>query len=229
MRLFENKDCIIGMKEYPDNYFDLAIVDPPYGTKQIKNNLHGKINWNENIPSDEYFNQLYRVSKDQFIFGANYFNKNIKGGGRIVWNKMLTPIYEKTFSHCEIIYTSKFKRTVIYNYQWSGNVQNGRMNTKNIGVDRRIHPTQKPIAIYYWLVQNYANSGDKILDTHVGSASSLIVFNELGFDFVGYEIEEKIYNKAIKRMKEYESQLLLFKPAGSGRQKTEQTTLFTKD
>ena len=105
MNRFDNIDCVIGMAEYEDNHFDLAICDPPYGTKQIKNNLHGVINWNETPPSEDYFNELYRVSRNQIIWGENYF-KDIKIGGRIVWNKLLTPIYEKTFSQAEIAYCS---------------------------------------------------------------------------------------------------------------------------
>ena len=205
-----NKDCMEALKEMKENQFDLAIVDPPYGTGQIKNTLHGKLDWNDTIPNQKYFTELKRVSKNQIIWGVNYFDGFGLNGGRIVWNKLITPIFVKTFSHCEIAYCSSQKRVTIYEYQWSGNVQGGKMNCKNIGKDRRIHPTQKPISLYEWILMNYAKEGDKILDTHLGSGSIAIACHNLGFDLEGYELDNEYFEAAQKRLKQHQSQMQLF-------------------
>ena len=194
-----NIDCMEFMKNIPDNYYDLAVVDPPYGIGQIKNNLHGEIKWNDNVPDDSFFVELKRISKHQIIWGVNYFN-NLQGG-RIIWNKLLTPKYKKTFSHCEIAYCSLQKRTTIVNYQWSGNVQNGSINWKNNGADSRIHPTQKPIDLYRWLLTNYAKEGFKIFDSHGGSFSSACACLDMGFDFDGCEIDREYFDNAVERLK----------------------------
>ena len=201
-----NIDCMKFMRDIPDNYYELAIVDPPYGIGHIKNHLHGKIKWDDNIPNDDFFIDMKRISKNQIIFGANYFN-NLQGG-RIVWNKLLTPKYKKTFSHCEIAYCSLQKRITIANYQWSGNVQNGSINWKNNGVDSRIHPTQKPIQLYKWLLTNYANKGDKIFDSHGGSFSLACACLDLGFSFDGTEIDKEYFDNAVKRIKNHNQEFL---------------------
>jgi len=201
-----NEDCLPAMRRMKDKQYDIAICDPPYGIGHIKNNLFGLIEWNEEIPEKEYFTQLFRVSRNQIIWGENYLNPFIPNGGRIVWNKLLTPIYEKTFSQCEIAYCSMQKRISIFNYQWSGNVQNGKMNIKNIGIDSRIHPTQKPVSLYEWLLTHYAKFGDTILDTHGGSMSIAIACDILGFDLDLYEIDEDYFRAGKERLERHQKQ-----------------------
>jgi site-specific DNA-methyltransferase (adenine-specific) len=213
MRIFENKDCMEGMKEYPDKFFDLAIVDPPYGIGIIKtgsvggNNLgkakeYGKREWDNSIPTREYFEEVKRVSKNQIIWGWNYFVPYLTSTmGYIVWDKDNTG----NFADCETAWTSFDRAARIYKYRWNGMLQ---QNMKD--KEARIHPTQKPASLYKWLLQNYSNIGDKILDTHVGSASSLIAFEEEGFDYVGFEIDKEYFDNANKRIEQYRSQLKLF-------------------
>jgi len=166
-----NEDCIAGMKRYPDKYFDLAVVDPPYGIninpnmglKKGQKKRHNKIDWDNEIPTAEYFNQLFRVSKNQIIWGGNYFplgpTKHF-----IFWDK-LNP-EGLSFSDGEMAWTS-FNRAI---RKW---------NKKN-AIDGKIHPTQKPIELYQWLLHNYAKPTDKILDTHLGSQSSRIAAHKAG-------------------------------------------------
>ena len=205
-------DCMEGMRKYPDNHFDLAIVDPPYGLS--KNNLipgskisstgvkrsayKHNINWSPHIPTDEYFKDLKRVSKNQIIWGANFYN-NLTGG-RIVWIKN-NPV----MSNADIAYHSFGVGIYTFEYTWSGMIQ-GDMKNKEI----RIHPTQKPVKLYEWLMVRYAKEGDKILDTHLGSGSSRIAAHNLGFDFTGFEIDKEYFDAAEKRFKEVTSQLNLF-------------------
>ncbi len=210
MSLFENIDCIEGMKRFPDNHFDLAIVDPPYGigdflpSSQISNGKRKKrtapaINWNNKIPKDEYFKELERVSKRQIIFGANYYNCFLKGGA-LIWYKGKT---QNFFSQCEIASLSFQQKIDYVHINW----QNG-FSRKNYEKNYlQIHPCQKPIALYRWLLQNYAKEGDLILDTHVGSASSLIACEVEGFDYVGFELDKDYYEAAQKRMKDHRAQL----------------------
>ncbi len=201
------------MAEYPDKYFDLAVVDPPYGigdvfipittgNKPMKlERTHKIMEWDNEVPEKTYFDELNRISKKQIIWGANYFNC-FRNGGSLVWYKNNGA---PSLSQCEIASLS-FKKSVDYVYiqQLGGFVQ------KN----KPIHPTQKPIALYKWLLQNYANEDDLILDTHVGSASSLIACIELGFNYVGYEIDKDYYKSATERIERFESQVNLFrKPA----------------
>ena len=183
------------MKRYPDNYFDLAIVDPPYFSGPEKRKFYGRkvspigvsrlygetSEWQ--IPNGDYFDELFRVSKNQIIWGVNYFNYSF-GPGRIVWDKVNG---QSSFSDCEIAYCSLHDSTRLFRYMWNGMMQGksiseGHIQQGNKALNEvRIHPTQKPINLYLWLLQNYAKAGDKILDTHVGSASSLIACQELGF------------------------------------------------
>ena len=209
---FYNEDCLEAMKQIPDNYFDLAIVDPPYGInidgqkeyKSKNNNKHNRKyhkqkDWDKSTPEKEYFEELYRVSKNQIIWGANYFvdklNKNTKGW--VVWDKAQ---YGLTMSDCELAFSSFDKPTRVFK--------------KNRSILRRegdtIHPTQKPVELYLWLLNNYAKKGDKILDTHVGSASSLIACHELGYDFIGFELDEDYYKEASARLERSRNQLKLF-------------------
>lgn len=220
-------DCLEAMKLMEDNQFHLAIVDPPYGLgldmvtkvdsskRQGRKNgsivKHKKKDWNDSIPSAEYFSQLHRVSKHQIIWGCNYYAKYIEGFGRIIHDKIMgTENTKFNWSHADIASCSLFKRIVMFRYQWAGNKQNGTINWDNSGPDRRIHPTQKPVSLYKWLLSNYANEGDDILDTHLGSGSIAIACHDLKFDLTGYEIDKDYYNGAVKRLKVHQSQLQMF-------------------
>lgn len=197
-----NMDCMEGMKQFPDKYFDLAIVDPPYGIGnfvQVTGNVRGeKVTWNDSIPPKEYFIELERVSKERIIWGANYFNCFDEKGGAIVWYKQIPP--ESNLSECEIASYSRLKRVGFVHIKW----QNINRNEKTI------HPCQKPVALYRWLLQNYAKQGDKILDTHVGSASSLIACYQMNFDYIGFEIDKEYFEKAQKRIADEMAQISLF-------------------
>ena len=196
-----NMDCMEGMKQFPDKYFELAIVDPPYGIgidgqkesicKNPKHNrkLHEKKDWDNSIPSKEYFKELERVSKNQIIWGANYFVKHLEKGtkGWIVWDKGQHGL---TMSDCELAYSSFNVPTRVV-----------VINRVELLKDSTIHPTQKPIKLYKWLLKNYAKPGDKILDTHVGSASSLIACYDMGFEYIGFEIDKDYYEAAQERMR----------------------------
>ena len=198
-----NMDCMDGMKQFPDKYFELAIVDPPYGIsinhnmgrrKGDKHSDYKKVTWDSEPPPPEYFEELFRVSKNQIIWGANYFQLP-PTKCFIVWKK--PQISENvTFSMCEYAWASfdsTAKVVEIYGQEMD-----------------RIHPTQKPVKLYKWLLTRYANKGDKILDTHVGSASSLIACHELGFDYIGFEIDEDYYNMAQERLEAVKAQISLF-------------------
>lgn len=202
---YYNEDCMVGMARYPDKHFDLAIVDPPYfkgvanegfyGAKVSKcgvSRLRSKsTHWDDNIPSENYYKELVRVSKEQIIWGINYYDFKAPPG-RIVWDKEND---SSTFSNCEIASNSLITSVKIYRYMWNGMLQ-GDMKNKEF----RIHPTQKPVALYHWLLNNYAKEGDKILDTHVGSASSLIACHDMGFRAVGFEIDENYYKQSKERL-----------------------------
>ena len=200
---FYNMDCMDGMKEFPDKYFDLAIVDPPYRnmsenqpTKDMRQ--RGTMAKFGNKPDQEYFNELFRVSKEQIIWGANNFTlPNYKGF--IVWDKGISQDF--TMSMAELAFISDGLGTIskIVTIRSSGS-DNGM----------KIHPTQKPVSLYEWLLTRYAKQGDKILDTHVGSASSLIACHKLGFPFVGFELDETYYNMARKRLEAEQAQMSLF-------------------
>ena len=211
---FLNCDCMEGMKAYPDDYFDLAIVDPPYfedygrliytgaevSTTGIKRNRYGSQHWD--VPGTDYFSELFRVSRNQIIWGINYFGiSSAVGSGRIVWDKRNDT---SSFSKCEIAYCSFHRKTEIFRYRWNGMIQEN-MKQK----EKRIHPTQKPVALYEWLLNMYAKRGDVVLDTHVGSGSSLIACNRLSYEYVGFEINPGYYEKAVKRIQLETQQLRL--------------------
>lgn len=197
-----NMDCMEGMKQFPDKYFELAIVDPPYGIninhnmgrrKGDKHSSYKKVTWDSQPPTAEYFNELFRVSQNQIIWGANYFqlppNKCF-----IVWKKPQIS-EEVSFSMCEYAWASfdsTAKIVEIYGQEFD-----------------RIHPTQKPIKLYAWLLDKYAKPGDKILDTHVGSASSLIACHNYGFDYIGFELDKDYYEKAQQRLGAVKSQITM--------------------
>jgi len=195
-----NMDCMEGMAQFPDKYFELAIVDPPYGIgEKFKGGATGKMNFNEIVnkdwdkaPSKAYFDELFRVSKEQIIWGGNYFNLP-PARCLIVWDKKISEDF--SLAMFEMAWTSFDKLAKIFRYS---NPKGGK-----------IHPTQKPVALYKWLLNNYAKKGDKILDTHVGSGSSLIACHDMGFDYIGFEIDKEYYEAACKRIAEEQAQLRL--------------------
>lgn len=201
---YYNMDCMEGMKQFPDKYFDLAIVDPPYRdmsdnqpTKDMRNN--GTMSNFGDKPKKEYFDELFRVSKNQIIWGANNFSlPNYKGF--VVWKK-ITISEDFTMSMAELAYISEGLGTIskIVEMQPQGNKS-----------DPRIHPTQKPVALYEWLLSKYAKDGDIILDTHVGSASSLIACYNTNHKFVGFELDEHYYKLSKERLDREMSQMRLF-------------------
>lgn len=204
--LVENCDCMDFMKRFPDKFFELAIVDPPYGIGagnitvggRGDKNKDGK-EWDKSIPDDYYFIELRRVSNEQIIFGANYFNCFSGNHGAIIWDKM-QPLPDS--SQCEIASYSRLQKVGIYKQRWTNFV-----NTK-----QSEHPTEKPIGLYNWLLNNYAKPGDKILDTHLGSGSSRIAAYKLGFDFYGCELDKDYFDAAEKRFKEAIAQPLFDNP-----------------
>lgn len=216
---FYNMDCLEGMRQFPDNYFELAVVDPPYGIgydtiaekaggTRSKNAAAAKKyyhagNWDSSTPGDDYFNELFRVSKNQIIWGGNYYKQLPPSKGFICWDKRCSDNIRNNFADCELAWLSEELGVArMYRFVWAGMIQ-GDMSNK----EARIHPTQKPVALYKWILRNYAKPGDKILDTHVGSASSLIACYDLGFDYVGFEIDEEYYKLASKRLEEVKAQI----------------------
>ena len=207
-----NEDCMDLLKRTPDNYYDLAICDPPYGGNDaigLKNNTSkGKqatkrtdYNVFKNVAPDiEYFKELKRVSKNQIIWGVNFYNNVDLSGGRICWDKKGT-----AFGRAELAYYSGSKSVNVYELTWNGMIQHD-MKNKEI----RNHPTQKPIRLYEWLLDNYAKEGDKILDTHGGSMSIAIACHNRGFELTACELDLDYYEAAIKRIKNHVSQLTIF-------------------
>jgi len=204
-----NEDCVDVLKRFSDNHFDLAIVDPPYGNIDAiglsDNKKKGKqatkrkgYHLFENIaPDNEYYYQLERVSKNQIVWGGNFLGLC---GGVIVWQKNGT-----AFGEAEVAICSTHKSVKVFEYTWNGMIQQN-MKDKEI----RIHPTQKPVALYEWILHNYAKPNDLILDTHLGSGSSRIAAYKGGFNFVGFEIDKEYYEKQEKRFNDFKSQLRLF-------------------
>ena len=208
-------DCMDVMVKYPNKYFDLAVVDPPYGigedglknhsrVKAAKPMLYTPKQWDREKPKKEYFTELIRVSKNVIVWGANHFISNIPIDSPcwLVWDKLNGG---SDFADCELALTT-FKTAVRkVNYRWSGMLQ-GDMKNKEI----RIHPTQKPENLYGWIFDNYAQPGQKILDTHLGSGSSAIAAHKRKLDFVGIEIDKDYYDAAVKRFNLVTSQMTLF-------------------
>lgn len=222
---FYNMDCMDGMKLIPDNYFELAIVDPPYFEGPNKRGFYGRAVNKLNIkrvvyptieqwavPDKKYFIELQRVSKNQIVWGINHFDIYL-GPGRIIWDKVNGA---SMFSDCEIAYCSMHKRTRLFRYMWQGMMQGKSIHEGHIMQGNksknevRINPAQKPINLYLWLLMNYAQKGDKILDTHVGSASSLIACHKMGFDFLGFELDKKMHELASTRLLSSKAQMNLF-------------------
>lgn len=214
MGIVTNEDCMIGMSRYPDKYFELAIVDPPYfkdygkeiypgatiSTTGIKRNRFHSKYWQ--VPNDTYFNELYRISKNQIIWGINYYEKYAKSVGRIVWDKVND---KSSFSKAEIASCSFGISVQMFRYMWNGMLQ-GDMKNK----EQRIHPTQKPVALYKWILDKYAKPNDKILDTHLGSGSSRIAAYDMGFDFTAFELDSEYFAAQEKRFNTHIQQQTLF-------------------
>jgi site-specific DNA-methyltransferase (adenine-specific) len=200
-----NEDCMEGMARYPDKYFDLAIVDPPYGIgsfwkggstsaqKNINKIRKNEKEWNNEIPEEFYWNELKRVSKNQIVWGWNYYTKYLGSSESLIfWDKKMGA---PNYSQGEIAWTS-FNHKVKY-----------FLLPLAIDNNNRTHPCQKPIALYKWLLQNYAKQGDKILDTHLGSGSSRIAAYEMGFDFTAFELDKEYFDAQEKRYKAHIAQL----------------------
>ena len=196
-------DCMNVMRDYDDNHFDLAIIDPPYGIGGGANTKKMNIDWDSKIPDKKYFDELIRVSKNQIIWGGNYMSKNIPFSSKhtLVWDKQNGDSF---MSDGELAFTSFDKNTTkFFRLFWMSNM----MKKKEKPL---IHPTQKPIELYEWLLHNYAEKGQKILDTHLGSGSIAIACHYFGCDLVGVEIDEEYYNKAKHRISELTKQETLW-------------------
>ena len=204
-----NCDCMNFMKDCKDNQFDLAIVDPPYGNndainlkdntnckKQAANRKNYKL-FNNIVPDKEYFRELKRVSKNQIIWGANFFGLK---GGYICWNKFGT-----AFGEAELAFCSQINSVRVFEYIWNGMLQQNMRNK-----EKRIHPTQKPVQLYKWLLKNYAKPGDKIFDSHFGSLSIGIACHDMGFDLAACELDKDYFDAAKKRLETHQQQLRLF-------------------
>lgn len=226
---FYNMDCMDGMKEYPDKYFDLAVCDPPYGINapkmkmgshngrestaekirkgrlnqgagKLKNRALNTMNcdWDSERPSMEYFEELFRISKNQIIFGFNYFSDFLPPSrGIIVWDKRQP---WKNFSQAEVAWTSFDMPAALVKISSRGGANS----------EEKIHPTQKPVALYEWILVRYAKEGFRILDTHCGSASSLIACEHFNLDYVGFEISKDFYNSAKERLEAEKAQIRFF-------------------
>ncbi len=217
------EDCTKALKRFNDNHFDLAIVDPPYGigADKAQNNaamqrikaegkskagrgwkLYADTDWDNETPNAEYWQELFRVSKNQIVWGGNYFTDYLPPSmGWIMWDKG-----QRDFSLAdgELAWTSFNKALRIFE------MSRGKALAKNNEQGGRFHPTQKPEMLYSWILQNYAKAGDLILDTHLGSGSSRIAAYKGGFNFVGFEINEHYHEKQEKRFNDFKSQLRLF-------------------
>ena len=210
--LADNKDV---MKDIPDKFFSLAITDPPYGigfdgqkvstSKHGGRKLHDFKGWDNSTPDENYFNELFRISKNQIIWGANYFTDFLHPvKGWIVWDKKENQNQGSYFSDGEMAWTNINTPLRIFKYGWIG-VDYINHPIREI----KIHPTQKPVALYQWLLKNYAKQGDRILDTHLGSGSSAIAADIMGFDFTGIEIDKDYYEAALDRFNRHKQQCVL--------------------
>ncbi len=213
-----NCDCMDLMKEYEDNHFDLAIVDPPYFQGPNKPGFYRNGKYSSTlvpagdygelkywlVPDEEYFRSLARVSKNQIIWGANHFaNKvSIESPCWIIWDKQNDA---SSFADAELAYSTFKTSARIFRYKWCGMLQ-GDMKNK----ETRIHPTQKPVALYKWLLHNYAKQGDKILDTHLGSGSIAIACHYVGFNLTGSELDTDYYQVMMERIERETAQEELF-------------------
>lgn len=220
---YYNMDCMDGMKEFPDKYFDIAVVDPPYFSGPEKRGFYGRrispigvqrvyqksAEWT--IPDKAYFDELFRVSKNQIVWGCNYFDYHFPPG-RIVWDKCNG---NTDFSDCEIAFCSFHDSVRLFRYMWNGMFQGKSIEEGDIQQgnkkknEKRIHPAQKPVMLYRWLFGRYTERGMKLLDTHVGSASSLIAAHDTGLQYVGFELDEYYYKISKERLERHTAQLSL--------------------
>ena len=199
-----NEDCMTVMSRYVDKYFDIAIVDPPYGidkkiqyhqTGTAKNRLYSKNRWDKTKPDELYWKELLRVSKNQIVFGGNYFTEFLPASrGWYVWHKLHESNLK--YSHVELIWTS-FDVSTKIKQMYPDSIMT---------LEKSIHPTQKPIGIYKWLLNNFAKDGYKIIDTHLGSGSSRIACSEMNIDFIGCEINKEYFNQSQERYIKYKQQ-----------------------
>lgn len=210
-----NEDCLQAMKAMQDNQFDLAIVDPPYGigldgdisirkpdrpSTWNKDDKYTRKDWDKETPSAEYWKELFRISKNQIVWGGNYFTDNLPVSKCwVFWDKM----FDKTFnfSHGELAWTSFDKQLLKYTISSKAETRGGK---------DRIHPTQKPKKLYEWLLTRFANEGDKIIDTHLGSGSIALACWNMGFDLTAYEIDKEYYDKACNRFEQHSKQMQLW-------------------
>ena len=214
-----NMDCMDFMKDCKNKQFDLAIVDPPYGIgengKGCSRHRGGEVftcfeakEWDNIKPNGQYFNNLFRISNNQIVWGGNYFTEFLPSSmGWIFWNKLISG----DFSDGELAFTS-FDRALKMFIQ--SIERNRATNILSAEKWKRIHPTQKPVKLYKWLLKNYAKEGDTILDTHLGSGSSRIACYDYGFDFTGIELDKDYFDAEEKRFKNHISQTRMFVPAG---------------
>lgn len=216
--IVENIDCMDGMAKFPDKYFDLAVVDPPYGIGESgQRNLTGdrptakwknpkSINYkpfnDSKPPNGDYWEELFRVSKNQIVFGGNYFTDYLRPSkGWIVWDKKAD--IKEHLSMCELAWTSFDKKCNKFEYLWAG--------FKKEKPEDRFHPTQKPVDLYDWIYINYLPNGGKVIDTHLGSGSNRIAADKAGnIDFYGFELDKDYYEAQEKRWADYKAQLKLF-------------------
>ena len=194
-------DCMEALRQMPDKCFDLAVVDPPYGIGAVNMQRGHSVvkpdknrHWDDSIPTDEYFSELFRVSRNQVIWGGNYFGLP-PTRCVLVWDKGES-MYGRSFAEVELAWTSFDESARIFKYSPND--------------PTRIHPTQKPVALYRWIFQHYAKPGDKILDTHLGSGSSRIAAYDAGLDFTGYEIDADYFQKQEERFSAHTAQMSLF-------------------
>lgn len=222
---FYNMDCRDALKDFPDNYFDLAVVDPPYGIKVFSKDNASRskkatakkykqyAGGDQAAPDPEYFAELKRISRNQIIFGANHFIDNVSEGFKRAGSGVSSPCWivwdkengQNDFADAELALTSFQTAVRIFRFRWAGMLQ-GNMKEQEV----RIHPTQKPVALYEWIFANYTERGQKIIDTHVGSASSLIAAHRGGLRFVGFELDPDYYKAAVKRYEQETAQMTLF-------------------
>jgi len=196
-----NMDCMEYMRGLPDKAFSLACVDPPYGIGISSNPVrqqHTKKKWDSSIPNSEYFEELKRVSMNQIIWGGNYFFDYLGATqGFVIWDKVQPQDF--SLAMCE--------------FAWSSIQSPAKIWRRSVLAEQgKIHPTQKPVALYEWLLTNYAKAGQRILDTHLGSGSSAIAAHNLGFDFVGMELDKSYFDAACARLKNHQAQSTLFSP-----------------
>ena len=202
-----NMDCLEAMSKMEDNAYDLAIVDPPYGIDMGNkiNSITGGVKhtpkeWDKYTPCNKYWDELFRISKNSIVWGGNYFMSKIKKDNAcwIVWDKNNG---KSLFADAELAFTTFNSPVRISKVHWCGSAAKWETG------QNKIHPTQKPVKLYEWLLMNYAKAGDKILDTHLGSGSSAIAAHNLGYDFTGYELDEEYFKATKKRLDNHTAQL----------------------